>query len=69
MNGLNRNLEEIIGMGNEFAAVEALWSQFEGVMGKGGEGVQEKKEEKETEGQEEVEVGDETSRVERVATG
>lgn len=33
INGLNRGLEGIIEIGNEFASVEALWSQFEGVMG------------------------------------
>ncbi|ERF74277.1 hypothetical protein EPUS_01964 [Endocarpon pusillum Z07020] len=32
LNTLNRNLEGIIAIGNEFSAVEALWSQFEGVM-------------------------------------
>lgn len=45
MNKLNRSLEGVIAVGNEFGAVEALWSQFEGVMaqepreeGKEGEG-------------------------------
>ena len=33
MNGLNRSIEGIIEIGNEFASVEALWSQFETVMG------------------------------------
>ncbi|KAF2747839.1 hypothetical protein M011DRAFT_401879, partial [Sporormia fimetaria CBS 119925] len=33
INKLNRSLEEVIAVGNEFAPVEALWSQFEGVMG------------------------------------
>jgi DASH complex subunit DAD1 len=33
INALNRGLEGIIEIGNEFASVEALWSQFEGVMG------------------------------------
>ncbi|KAF7512999.1 hypothetical protein GJ744_011265 [Endocarpon pusillum] len=32
LNTLNRNLEGIIAIGNEFSAVEALWSQFESVM-------------------------------------
>lgn len=32
INALNRGLEGIIEIGNEFASVEALWSQFEGVM-------------------------------------
>ena len=34
MNRLNRNLESIVAVGNEFAAVEALWSQFENFMGR-----------------------------------
>ena len=33
INALNRSLEGIIEIGNEFASVEALWSQFETVMG------------------------------------
>ena len=32
INKLNRSLEGVIAVGNEFGAVEALWSQFEGVM-------------------------------------
>lgn len=35
INGLNRSLEGIIEIGNEFAQVEALWSQFENVVGSG----------------------------------
>ena len=38
MNKLNRNLEGVIAVGNEFSSVEALWSQFENVMGKDAEG-------------------------------
>jgi len=34
INTLNRNLEGIIEIGNEFSSVEALWSQFETVMGR-----------------------------------
>ncbi|KAI9894621.1 MAG: hypothetical protein M1814_001976 [Vezdaea aestivalis] len=34
INKLNRSLEGIIAVGNEFYSVEALWSQFETVMGK-----------------------------------
>jgi DASH complex subunit DAD1 len=34
VNSLNRSLEGIIEIGNEFASVEALWSQFETVMGR-----------------------------------
>jgi DASH complex subunit DAD1 len=33
LNRLNRGLESVIAVGNEFSSVEALWSQFEGVMG------------------------------------
>lgn len=40
-------------MGNEFGAVEALWSQFEGVMAKDGEA--DAKEGKEEVGEEEEE--------------
>jgi len=32
LNRLNRGLESVIAVGNEFSSVEALWSQFEGVM-------------------------------------
>jgi len=32
INRLNRNMESIIAVGNEFSSVEALWSQFENVM-------------------------------------
>lgn len=31
---MNRSLEAVIAVGHEFSSVEALWSQFEGVMGK-----------------------------------
>ncbi|KAJ5246428.1 hypothetical protein N7468_001411 [Penicillium chermesinum] len=34
INRLNRNLESIITVGNEFGSVEALWSQFENFMGR-----------------------------------
>ncbi|KAH8425178.1 DASH complex subunit DAD1 [Aspergillus melleus] len=34
INRLNRNLESIISVGNEFGSVEALWSQFENFMAK-----------------------------------
>ncbi|KAL4894985.1 DASH complex subunit Dad1-domain-containing protein [Aspergillus ambiguus] len=34
INRLNRNLESIISVGNEFSSVEALWSQFENFMGR-----------------------------------
>ncbi|KAI1471264.1 DASH complex subunit Dad1-domain-containing protein [Daldinia caldariorum] len=34
INKLNRSLEAVVAVGNEFSSVEALWSQFEGVMAK-----------------------------------
>jgi len=34
INKLNRGLEGVIAVGNEFSSVEALWSQFENVMAK-----------------------------------
>ncbi|KAM0715981.1 hypothetical protein Q7P37_008495 [Cladosporium fusiforme] len=34
MNRLNRSLEGVIAVGNEFSQVESLWSQFEHVMAK-----------------------------------
>ncbi|PWY94213.1 hypothetical protein BO94DRAFT_532162 [Aspergillus sclerotioniger CBS 115572] len=37
INRLNRNLESIISVGNEFGSVEALWSQFENFMGQPGD--------------------------------
>lgn len=65
MNKLNRSLEGVIAVGNEFGAVEALWSQFEGVMaqepeeeGKEGEAEGSGDEEEEVEGAEEVEETD-----------
>ncbi|MCJ1376419.1 hypothetical protein MMC20_007661 [Loxospora ochrophaea] len=56
INKLNRSLEGVIAVGNEFGSVEALWSQFENVMAKD-EGEEEKSEEarKEENGDEEVE--------------
>jgi DASH complex subunit DAD1 len=39
INALNRSLEAIIELGSEFANAEALWSQFETVMGKSEEEV------------------------------
>jgi DASH complex subunit DAD1 len=40
LNQLNRSLESVIAVGNEFGSVEALWSMFEGVMGDQGGGQQ-----------------------------
>ncbi|KYK55691.1 hypothetical protein DCS_07655 [Drechmeria coniospora] len=39
INKLNRSLEAVIAVGNEFSSVEALWSQFENVMAKPDEAV------------------------------
>ncbi len=57
LNRLNRGLESVIAVGNEFSSVEALWSQFEGVMG----GQAEDKERKEEEEGQETEGGVETT--------
>ncbi|KAI1165931.1 DASH complex subunit Dad1-domain-containing protein [Nemania serpens] len=38
INKLNRSLEAVVTVGNEFSSVEALWSQFENVMAKDEEG-------------------------------
>ncbi|KAI9662714.1 MAG: hypothetical protein M1831_002757 [Alyxoria varia] len=34
LNKLNRSLEGVIAVGNEFTSVEALWSHFENIMAK-----------------------------------
>jgi DASH complex subunit DAD1 len=49
---LNRSLEEVTQVGNEFAPVEALWSQFENVMAKDPNETQEGAPEGTTEGEE-----------------
>ncbi|CZT51214.1 uncharacterized protein RSE6_12333 [Rhynchosporium secalis] len=58
INKLNRSLEGVIAVGNEFGSVEALWSQFENVMakdpdaeqeGQGGEEEEDDRREDETE--------------------
>uniref|UniRef100_A0A8H7NDS3 DASH complex subunit DAD1 n=1 Tax=Bionectria ochroleuca TaxID=29856 RepID=A0A8H7NDS3_BIOOC len=38
INKLNRSLEAVVAVGNEFSSVEALWSQFENVMAKDEDG-------------------------------
>ncbi|KAK4453065.1 putative dash complex subunit dad1 protein [Podospora aff. communis PSN243] len=55
INKLNRSLEAVITVGNEFSSVEALWSQFENVMGKEPEEVGDK-----SEAEGETTVGDQT---------
>lgn len=69
MNKLNRSLEGVIAVGNEFGAVEALWSQFEGVMaqepeeeGKEGENEGSEEEGEEVESAGETEEMDEKGR-------
>jgi len=63
INKLNRSLEGVIAVGNEFSSVEALWSQFENVMAKDpdaeaeGQGVDEG-EEREGEEDTELETGE-----------
>jgi len=39
INKLNRSLEGVIAVGNEFSSVEALWSTFENVMAKDPEAI------------------------------
>ncbi|KAL8953411.1 MAG: hypothetical protein Q9222_000724 [Ikaeria aurantiellina] len=59
INKLNRSLEGVIAVGNEFGAVEALWSQFENVMAKEpGNGEQPKREDQQNEDGEEDEGGE-----------
>ncbi|MCJ1256932.1 hypothetical protein MMC24_004757 [Lignoscripta atroalba] len=54
MNKLNRSLEGVIAVGNEFGSVEALWSQFENVMAKDLEAESEAKEGEQEEEADEV---------------
>ncbi|KAF4997312.1 hypothetical protein FDECE_12100 [Fusarium decemcellulare] len=60
INKLNRSLEAVTAVGNEFSSVEALWSQFENVMDKEAEAEGETKQGDQTQQQEEGEGGDET---------
>ncbi|MCJ1447065.1 MAG: hypothetical protein MMC23_007574 [Stictis urceolatum] len=59
INKLNRSLEGVIAVGNEFGSVEALWSQFENVMAKDGENGDNKEgsEEREEQGEDETRHG------------
>ncbi|RMZ00880.1 hypothetical protein D0864_03606 [Hortaea werneckii] len=51
INKLNRSLEGVIAVGNEFSQVEGLWSQFENVMAKQPEPAEKQQEEqRDTEG-------------------
>ncbi|KAH6851147.1 DASH complex subunit Dad1-domain-containing protein [Chaetomium sp. MPI-CAGE-AT-0009] len=54
INKLNRSLEAVIAVGNEFSSVEALWSQFENVMAKEEPEEGSGKQEERGEGQEEA---------------
>ncbi len=58
LNRLNRSLESIIAIGNEFGNVEALWSTFESVMGDGAGGQEEQAEERQDEDDDGAEDGD-----------
>ncbi|KAL2044291.1 hypothetical protein N7G274_002996 [Stereocaulon virgatum] len=67
INKLNRSLEGVIAVGNEFGAVEVLWSQFEGVMAhepEDGDG----KEHTERESEEDAE-GEEAGKQEEASAG
>ncbi|KJZ75067.1 hypothetical protein HIM_05553 [Hirsutella minnesotensis 3608] len=50
INKLNRSLEAVITVGNEFSSVEALWSQFENVMAKDDEASKRGEQQEEREG-------------------
>ena len=56
INKLNRSLEEVTQVGNEFAPVESLWSHFENVMAKDPSEQQEGAQEGATEHEGETEV-------------
>jgi DASH complex subunit DAD1 len=56
INKLNRSLEEVTQVGNEFAPVESLWSHFENVMAKDPNEQQEGAQEGTTEHEGETEV-------------
>ncbi|MCJ1275877.1 hypothetical protein MMC21_003682 [Puttea exsequens] len=61
INKLNRSLEGVIAVGNEFGAVEALWSQFESVMaqeaGDGNAKEGQEKEDEDGDNEDEAETG------------
>ncbi|KAI6778777.1 uncharacterized protein J7T54_007430 [Emericellopsis cladophorae] len=59
INRLNRSLESVITVGNEFSSVEALWSQFENVMAKDDKGdAQQQQQQRKDEGHAEEDVID-----------
>ncbi|RAR09652.1 dash complex subunit dad1 protein [Stemphylium lycopersici] len=59
INKLNRSLEEVTSVGNEFAPVESLWSHFENVMAKDASEQHEGTQEGATEHEGETEVPEE----------
>ncbi|KAH7256740.1 DASH complex subunit Dad1-domain-containing protein [Fusarium tricinctum] len=60
INKLNRSLEAVTAVGNEFSSVEALWSQFENVMGKDNNGEGETDQADQTEQHDDAGEGDTT---------
>ncbi|KAK7756352.1 Dolichyl-diphosphooligosaccharide-protein glycosyltransferase subunit dad1 [Diatrype stigma] len=62
INKLNRSLEAVIAVGNEFSSVEALWSQFENVMAKDPEDEAGKADEGGPEGQQQGEGEDDVDK-------
>ncbi|KAH6960895.1 DASH complex subunit Dad1-domain-containing protein [Fusarium avenaceum] len=60
INKLNRSLEAVTAVGNEFSSVEALWSQFENVMGKDSNGESETEQADQTEQHDDAGEGDTT---------
>lgn len=63
INKLNRSLEGVIAVGNEFGSVEALWSTFETVMGADANQKSEETQRSEDERQEGEGEGDSTIRM------
>ena len=63
INKLNRSLEGVIAVGNEFGSVEALWSTFETVMGADANQKSEETQRAEDERQEGEGEGDSTIRM------
>ncbi|EGO56967.1 hypothetical protein NEUTE1DRAFT_147474 [Neurospora tetrasperma FGSC 2508] len=69
INKLNRSLEAVITVGNEFSSVEALWSQFENVMAKDPSEAQGQQQQQQQQGQQQqAEQGTTTARQEHGQT-
>ncbi|EAA27616.1 hypothetical protein GE21DRAFT_2853 [Neurospora crassa] len=64
INKLNRSLEAVITVGNEFSSVEALWSQFENVMAKDPSETQGQQQQQQQGQQQQAEQGTATARQE-----